>query len=179
MKRYILISMLTILLIGVTSAFAGQSFPDVTMTGQFTDENKAYLGVSSDTFKLTDIKADYVFIEAYSMYCPVCQRDAPRMNEVYETITKADPNGTVKFLGIALGNTAFEVTFYQKKFNVEFPLVRDEDYVIHKALGEIPTPTFYIVKLTGATPEILYVKEGEAEDKDALIQIVLDKTGLK
>lgn len=176
MRRFIL-TLLTLTLLA-TNALAGQSFPDITLHGKLSAEHKEYLGVTSQDFKLSDIKAEYLFIEAYSMYCPVCQRDAPRVNAVYEQIRKADPDGRVKFIGLALGNTAFEVSFYQKKYEVPFPLFKDEDYVIHKALGEVPTPTFYIVKLGNPSPEILYVKEGEAEDKDALLQAIKDTTGL-
>jgi len=160
------------------TAQAGQVFPDITMSGKLSDAQKTYLGVSSDTFTLSDIKGGYLFVEAYSMYCPVCQRDAPRLNEIYDAVTKADTEGSVKFIGIGLGNTEFEVAFYQNKYDVQFPLVVDENYVIHKALGEVATPTFYIVKL-GSSPEILYMKEGEAEDKDLLLEVIMEKTGLK
>ncbi|MDC0335288.1 TlpA family protein disulfide reductase [Pseudodesulfovibrio sp.] len=178
MKKPVLTLLMAIMVCLPTMTFAGQPFPDNSMTGQLSAENKAYLGVSSDTFKLTDIKADYVFVEAFSMYCPVCQRDAPRVNEAYEAITQADPKGTVKFLGIGLGNTAFEIKFYKDKYGVTFPLVRDENYIVHKALGEVGTPTFYLVKLSGGTSEILFKKEGEAEDKAALVQMIKDKAGL-
>ena len=177
MKRLIVTFLVMALL--VVSAQAGQMFPDVTMTGKLTDEQKTYLGVSSDTFKISDIKAQYLFIEAFSMYCPVCQRDAPHVNEVYAAVMAADPGGTVKFLGIGLGNTPFEIAFYKKKYAVPFPLVWDEDYTIHKAIGEVGTPTFYIVRLADGSRETLYMREGEAENADALLKAIKDATGLK
>ena len=170
--------LLAALLLMATSALAGQAFPNLELSGNLSQEQKDYLGVSSDTFSLTDIKAEYLFINGYSMYCPVCQRDAPRLNEAYKAISLMDSKGSVKFIGLALGNTQFEVEFYKNKYTVEFPLFKDEDYVIHKALGEVPTPIFYIVKL-GPTPEVLYIKEGEAKDKDILLQAIKEHTGLK
>ncbi|CCH49571.1 peroxiredoxin family protein [Pseudodesulfovibrio piezophilus] len=161
-----------------SSALAGQVFPNLALTGQLTPEQQAYLGVGSESIKLTDIKAEYLFIEGYSMYCPVCQRDAPAINALYKTVTEADPTGRIRFMGIGLGNTPYEIAFYKKKYTVPFPLFMDEDYVIHKQLGEIGTPTFYIIKL-GPTPEVIFKQEGEPENMDALLNAIKETTGLK
>jgi len=177
MKRISLIVFVALLL-AANVALAGDPFPDLTLNGKLSEAEKAYLGVASDSFKLSDIKGEYLFIEGYSMYCPICQRDAPRVNEVYKAVSLMDSKNSIRFLGLALGNTQFEVEFYKKKYTVEFPLFTDEDYTIHKALGEIATPTFYVVKL-GPTPEIVYYKVGEAEDKDVLLNAIKEATGLK
>lgn len=177
MKRHILMIFAVVLLM-TTTAFAAKPFPDFELTGKLTPAQKSYLGVESETIKLTDIKADYVFIEGYSMYCPICQRDAPGINDLYETVSSADPEGKIKIIGIALGNTPLETSFYAKKYNVEFPIFTDENYIIHEGLGNVGTPVFYIVKL-GSTPEMLYMHEGEAKDKAILLQALKDKAGLK
>lgn len=176
MKRLILMIFAVLLL--TTSAFAAKPFPDFDLTGKLTPGQQNYLGVETDTIKLTDIKADYVFIEGYSMYCPICQRDAPGINELYEAVKSSDPEGKIKIIGIALGNTPLEASFYAKKYNVEFPIFTDENYAIHEGLGNVGTPVFYIVKL-GPTPELLYMHEGEAKDKNMLLQALKDKAGLK
>ncbi|WP_319469706.1 redoxin domain-containing protein [uncultured Pseudodesulfovibrio sp.] len=162
-----------------SAALAGTPFPDVDLKGQLTAEQKEYLGVTTDTFKVSDIKADYLFVEAFSMYCPICQRDAPKINELYDIISKMDTAKSIKFIGLATGNTGFETAFYQKKYDVRFPLFEDADYVIHGALDEIGTPSFYVVKKTGSTLETLFFKEGEAKDKDVLLQAIKQATGLK
>lgn len=174
--RRIIIAMVALFVLA-SSAMANE-FPNLDLSGEMSADQKSYLGVNTDSFKISDIKADYLFIEAYSMYCPVCQRDAPKLNEVYKAVSLMDPNGTIKFVGLGLGNTPFEVEFYRKKYTVEFPLFMDEDYVIHKALGEVPTPTFYIVKM-GETLEVLYHREGEAKDKDVLLEAIMKHTGIK
>ncbi|QGY39626.1 redoxin domain-containing protein [Pseudodesulfovibrio cashew] len=176
MKRASLF-LLAVLVLGATCAYAGDPFPDLALGGKLDEDQRAYLGVASDSFKLSDIRAEYLFIEAYSMYCPICQRDAPHVNEAFEAIAAADKAGRIRFLGLALGNTPFEVEFYRKKYAVQFPLFGDEDYVIHKALGEVPTPAFYVVKL-GPEPEILFKKVGEAEGTEALLQAIKEHTGI-
>lgn len=150
-------------LLAMAIAAAAQSpkaFPNLELSGPLTDAQKAYLGVDVIPFRLSDIKADILFIEGYSMYCPICQQDAPALNELFQRLDKADPEGRVRVIGLGLGNTEFETTFYQNKFNVPFPLFKDEDYAIHKALDEPVAPTYYIVRASGPAPELLYKAEG-------------------
>ncbi|QJB58384.1 TlpA family protein disulfide reductase [Pseudodesulfovibrio sp. zrk46] len=165
------------LMMFATAAVAGDTFPDMKLSGKLSDAQKAYLGVTADSFNVSEIKGDYLFVEAYSMYCPICQRDAAEVNEMYAAMASVDPKSTVKFVGLAMGNTPFEVEFYRKKYEVEFPLFQDEDYSVHKALKEVGTPAFYIVKLD--TLEILFMSEGELKDKDALMETLKANTNLQ
>jgi peroxiredoxin len=152
------------ILLAMTVAAAAQSprtFPDLPLTGPLTDAQKVYLGVDANPFRLSEIKADILFIEGYSMYCPICQQDAPALNALFQRLGETDPEGRIRVIGLGLGNTEFETSFYQDKFNVPFPLIKDEDYAIHKALGEPVAPTYYIVRISGPAPELLYESEGK------------------
>lgn len=168
MKRLFLFLIITCLLASV--ATAGEIFPQATLEGKLSEAQKAYLGVTAETIQPKDIQAEYIFVEGYSMYCPICQRDAPHLNALYEAVEKEGLSKKIKMIGIALGNTPYETAFYQKKYEVQFPLFHDENYTVHKALGEVPTPTFYIVKLD--TMEVLFKKVGAAETKDALLKAI-------
>lgn len=178
MKKQLIFMTLFCFFVSVAAAWAG-GIPNLTLEDPLTPEEKSYLGVSSDTFTLTDIDADYVFIEAFSMYCPVCQRDAPHINDLFEKVSKADTAGRVKFLGLGLGNNSFEVQIYKEKYSVPFPLVNDQDYAIHTALGEVGTPTYYMIKIKDGKVEILFMQEGEAKDPGKLLQVIKDAAGIK
>ncbi len=175
MKRLTLI-LLVLALLCTAPARAGDLFPDVTLLGAMSDTQKEYLGVSTEGFKISDIKAEYVFVEVYSMYCPICQVDAPKLEDIHTKIGLTGGSDRIKFIGIGAGNTPFEIEFYRKKFSVAFPLFEDPDYIIHKALGEVGTPSFYLVKLKGGSMEILFFQEGEIKDTDGLFKILMDKT---
>jgi thiol-disulfide isomerase/thioredoxin len=111
-----------------------------------------YLGLSAkDKFRLSHIKAETVLVEIFSMYCPICQAEASRVNEIYHIIER-DPHlkGAVKLLGVGTGNTPFEVDVFKKKYEVPFPLVPDENMGVQKAFSDqIRTPTFLIVEIGG------------------------------
>jgi len=172
MKRLVLTLVALALL--ATTAMAGDIFPDLDLKGTLSKEDAAYLGITATPAKLSSIKAKYVFVEIYSMYCPICQRDAPKMDKIYHEVMAAGRDN-IKFLGIGAGNTQFEIDFYKKKFEVPFPLFEDEDFTCHKAVGGVGTPAFYLVDLE-AGRSLLFFQEGELEDEAGMLKMILDKT---
>lgn len=129
---------------------------------------RAYLGLSTnDTFRLSQIKTQLLLVEIFNMYCPICQGEAPKVNELHGLIQK-DPvlKAKVRFIGIGIGNTPFEVDVFRKKFGVSFPLVPDESFSTEKISKErIRTPTFLILDLRDAGgPKVIGVQVGRIQD---------------
>jgi thiol-disulfide isomerase/thioredoxin len=112
----------------------------------------SYLGITAGkNFTVSQIAGDVIIVEIFSMYCPICQREAPKVNEMHQLVEK-DPalKGKFKILGVGTGNTPFEVEVFRKKFDVTFPLVSDENYTLEKAFSDrLRTPTFVVVKKAG------------------------------
>lgn len=108
-------------------------------------DEKRYLGVQDEkTFKLSDLKAETIIVQVFSMYCPICQAEAPHVNRLFELI-QSNPQlkDKVKFLGIGTGNTPFEVDVFRNKYDVKFPLLPDDGFAVQKAFSEnVRTPTF-------------------------------------
>ena len=90
----------------------GGVLPDILLDAPKDAGDHSYLGLSwwSRPFKIPAIKARVVIIEIFSMYCPYCQAEAPKVNTLYEKI-EADPalKGRIKVIGIGVGNSAYEV----------------------------------------------------------------------
>ena len=105
-----------------------------------------YLGITinnGESFKMTDINADILLIELFSMYCPFCQEEAPLINELYELMRSLPDDGPkVKLIGIGAGNSEIEVNHFRTTFDVEFPLFPDKDLSKYKALSGEGTPGF-------------------------------------
>lgn len=161
---------------------AGASMPEIVLKAPASEEARAYLGLKGGgDFKLSDIAAEVVVIEIFSMYCPYCQKDAPVLNAMFRKI-EADPalKGKVKLIGIGAGNSAFEVEYFQKHYEVPFPLFPDGDFKIHKVLGEVRTPYFITVRLApNAAPRVTYSKLGGAPNADELLDRLLQGSGIK
>jgi len=146
------------------------------------DQNaKNYLGVTGEgSFTISQIKAQVVIIEIFNMYCNNCQREAPRVNELYQAVGK-NPNqkGKIKMIGIGVGNTPLEVEVFRKTYGVPFPLFPDEDYSIHKATGEVRTPYFIGVKINAdGSLSVFHTKEGGFQDPAQFLKQLVAASGL-
>jgi hypothetical protein len=107
-------------------------------------DEKNYLGLSGNGyFRISQIKGKALIIKVLNIYCPICQSTATSMTEVYHMIQN-DPElrDQIKMIGIFVGNSANEVDFFKESYRIPFPVFADEDFKIHKALGEVRTPYF-------------------------------------
>ena len=144
---------------------------------------REYLGIgdNSTEFTVSDIKADVVIVEIFSMYCPHCQRSAPDVNKLYEAIEK-DPKlkNRVKVLGIGIGNTSYEIEFFRKKYSIPFPLIPDGEFVLYKKIGVKRTPYFIGVKLAeDKKARVFYSKPGGFDDYRKFLDDMIRLSGLK
>jgi hypothetical protein len=103
------------------------------------------------------------------------------VNELYSGIQKRkDLKDKLKVIGIGAGNTSFEVDFFQKKYEVPFPLFPDEDLSIHKVLGEVRTPYFIGVKINDdGSNQVFYSKLGGFKDSEQFLDLMVKLSGLK
>lgn len=160
----------------------GESFPDIAFVMPDKPFDKDYLGLKGkNIFKLSQVKADVVILEVFSMYCPYCQREAPIVNQLYDMINKrTDIKNRVKIIGVGVGNTPFEVGIFKNQYNIQFPLVSDESFAIHKAVGEVRTPHFFVVKInTDGSSSIIYSKTGSIQDPNQFLDMIVQDSGLK
>jgi len=165
-----------------STPLVGSSFPEIALSVPEKTIEKEYLGLSGKNFfKLSQIKADIVIVEIFSMYCPYCQREAPNVNELYRLINeRADLKDRIKIIGIGAGNTPFEVDVFRNQYNVPFPLFSDESFSVHKSVGEVRTPHFFIIRINAdGSNKIVYSKVGSIQDPNRFIEMIINETGLK
>jgi thiol-disulfide isomerase/thioredoxin len=140
-----------------------------TLPAPGSAQEQAYLGLNSmESFKIPNIKADFVVVEFMSVYCPHCLASAPTMNRIYRTIQGDSSLSDIKMIAIAISNEKNEVQAYRKKFNIQFPILLDENAAISASMGGLATPTTMIVSTDGA--KVLYSHTGVIQDPDAFIK---------
>jgi thiol-disulfide isomerase/thioredoxin len=146
-------------------------------------ETQKYLGITkTGSFKVSDIRADIVIVEIFSMYCPYCQADAPNVNELYKLIQKDSAlKKKIRIVGIGTGNTPFEVAVFRKKYDVKFPLFPDEEFRVQKISSEpIRTPTFVTLKKQGDRGFAVHDTHiGESKEASSFLKKILDAGPLK
>jgi thiol-disulfide isomerase/thioredoxin len=140
-----------------------------------------YLGLSGEGFfTIPQIKAKVVIVEIFSMYCPHCQWEAPKVNELYWAVEKdSDLKGQIKIIGIGAGNSSYEVGIFRENYQIPFPLFPDEDFIIHEAVGQVRTPYFIGVKINAdGSHTVFYSKEGGFEEPHQFLKSILTLSGL-
>jgi len=160
----------------------GSTLPAMKLSKPLEAGDLKYLGLSgSGTFSVDDIKTQAVIIQIFSMYCPYCQKEAPNVNRLFGLIEN-NPNlkGKIKIIGIGAGNSPFEVAAFKKKYKVEFALIPDSDFKIHKIVGEVRTPYFMVVKMDGPKkPEVVFSKLGAQGSIETFLSDVVKLADVK
>ena len=158
--------------------------PDITLTVPDNPKHIQYLGLSGDggtPFKISEIDADILMIELFSMYCPYCQKAAPTINELYEKMEQAKrPDLKLVMIGIGANNTDLEVETFRKGFDIAFPLFSDPDMAVYKSLTDAGTPTFIGCKKGEESNSLIfYRKSGGFKDPDKFFENLINRSGLK
>ena len=160
----------------------GESLPMIKLIKPKEASELKYLGLSgSGEFSVDSVKAQAIILQVFSMYCPYCQKDAPNVNRLFGLIeNNPELKGKIKIIGIGAGNTPFEVNTFRKRYQVEFALVPDADFSAHKLLGEVRTPYFIVVKMSGPKkPEVVYSRLGAHDDVEAFLSEVVKLADVK
>ena len=156
--------------------------PDVMLPVPGDGTHRDYLNLSDNrkTFSIGQLQADAVIIEIFSMYCPFCQREAPRVNLLFDLI-QSDPQlrQRLKMIGIGVGNSAYEVDYFRKSYDIAFPLFPDEDFKIHKRFGQVRTPFFIGIRLApGKKPVVFHTQLGGFVSPRAFLNQIVKLGGL-
>lgn len=125
----------------------GDHFPNISLTGPFCLEDKKYLGLSDrKVHSLSCIRAGFILVNCFSIYCPVCQAHAVKFNQLHDLVQRDNfISINMKMIGIGMGNNSKEIAYFKKYFNISYPLIPDSDFKIHKALKETRTPLVVII----------------------------------
>lgn len=148
---------------------ADKSLSKIILNLNNDPSTQKYLGLQQNKpFPISHIQAEMILIEVFSLYCPICQKQAPVSNKIYRYIQQnPELSKNIKMIGIGAGNNQKEVSVFRETFRVPFPLFSDPDFAIHKTLGEPRTPATILATKTG---KILSFHSGVIEDVEGFIE---------
>ena len=159
----------------------GGRLPVINLPIPKNPDEKMYLGLSGDGFfKIQQIKANAVLIKIFNLYCTVCQSTASAMAELYHQIENhPELKEKMKLIGIGAGNSLYEVEIFKQTHHIPFPIFPDEDYRIHKVLGEVRTPFFIATKMNrDGSYEIVHTHLGALTEVPVFFDLMLEAYGI-
>lgn len=156
----------------------GEKFPGLSLQIPQKMEERQYLKVEQGPFKLSQVDAEVLIVQIFSIYCPHCQKEAPTIKELHRTLLESpELKSRIKLLAIGAGNSEYEVNAYRNLYKTEYPLISDADYSIHKRLGEVRTPYYFVLWKKPDGIKVVYSKLGSIGDPNAFIQLISARTG--
>ena len=123
----ILLSMSCSLVYAGMGVAPGSTLPEFEIEMPSLPEMRAYLGIKGEgAFSLSQIPADLIVVEFFSIFCHTCHQNAPIANQLYRSIKEdKELSKNIKMIGIGLASKSKEIAVYKEKFKVEFPLLPD------------------------------------------------------
>ena len=149
---------------GATPVSSGVTFPAPADARQ-----RQYLGLSAgaETFGLADVKADWLVVEVFDMYCHICQQSAPALRRLHDAVQKAGVGDRVRFLGVGLGNSPLEARAFARRFKFPFPAVPDRENQLRKLFPRLRASTLLVFHRQGDARQLFTRHDGLLRKKDA------------
>jgi len=157
----------------------GDMFPDLKLSLPQKMEEREYLKIDRGPFMLSEVDSEVLIVQIFSIYCHICQKEAQNVNSLFSAMTSnSEVNSRIKLVAIGAGNSPFEVNAFRELFKVRFPLIPDGDFSVHKKLGEVRTPYFFVLLKKPTGRLVVFSKAGTIENPDAFLESVCDRTGV-
>ncbi len=161
-----------------TQPVKGMILPPISLPIPRATEEKVYLGLSGDGhFRISQIGAKAVIITLLSLHCSTCGMTAAEVKDLFYRIESyPDLKGKMKLIGIGAGNTRHEVEIFKRTYQIPFPVpvFPDEDFRIHKALGDVRIPFYIAVKIGALNKhEIVHTHLGGITEGESFFNLML------
>ncbi len=147
----------------------GSQLPEFALQMPNSSDVAKYLGLeNAKTFSISQIPAKLTVVEFFSVICPVCHRQAPRANRIFNFIKSDEQLGKdIKMIAIGLGNKPNQIRVYARNFKVVFPLFADSEKKILEKTKVENIPLTVVVDKTG---KVLTSHLGVIKDLDRFLR---------
>lgn len=137
------------------SGSAGQLAADFTLKS-----------LEGQEFKLSSFRGkNPVYLVFWATWCPYCVKEIPNLKELY---AKLAPKG-LKILAINIGynDPLLRVQTFQKKYELPYPILYDNEAVVSRQYGVIGVPFSVLIDRGG---KVVYRSNGTPESLEAFVE---------
>jgi peroxiredoxin len=127
--------------------------------------------VAGNTFRLSDQRGKVVLLDFWSTICEPCKAEFPHLRAMYDT----ERAKGLLVVGVAMDGpeTVADVTSFVKRFELDFPVVTDEDSRIASLYN--PKKSMPLSVLIDRAGRIVAVREGYNPGDEKLVAADVEK----
>ena len=127
--------------------------------------------VAGKTFRLSDQRGKVVLLDFWSTFCEPCKAEFPHLRAMYD----ADREKGLLVVGVAMDGpeTVADVTSFVKRFELDFPIVTDDDSRIASLYN--PKKSMPLSVLIDRGGHIVAVREGYNPGDEKLVAADVEK----
>ena len=133
----------------------GELAPDITGTT-----------LDGETLSLSELRGELVLVNVFASWCGPCRAETPHLVEVFNEVD----NEGIEFVGLNLSESSDAVSIFKDEFDINFPLLLNEDGRLTEVYQPIGLPTSWFIDSDGV---VRYVFAGPMT-KDMLTGILED-----
>jgi len=141
---------LLLLVVMTLSTHAGET-PDIS--GQLLTENPdrppapdfEIPDIDGKLRRLSDYRGKVVVLNFWATWCPPCREEMPAMQHAWEQVR----NENIVIVAVNIGETADEIFTFTGDYDVDFPLLMDQDSAVVQQWPIQGLPTTYVIDPEG------------------------------
>jgi hypothetical protein len=179
-KRLILVLLVAALGIALFLPIQGEEFPDLLLQTPMSKEGRAYLGLApaEKNFRLSDINADMLLIEAVNTMCIHCRESAKNVELLFNSINTQNAEVGIKTFSLFYHDEESAVMRSRKHFPSSYPRIADPMGMLAQS-GNVVVPTLYVIRLNkdGGAHTLVHMKRGRLDTPGSMKWTVLLRNG--
>lgn len=121
-----------------------------------------------------DGEADLVVLTFFDLYCVACQQSAENFSAAHARIRAEFPETAIRITGVGIGDTEFELSVFQRRYNLPYPSIPDPGKDFEKPFLIKGTPTVLVFSRRGEDCVEIFRCEGRfrASDLENLLETI-------
>jgi peroxiredoxin len=123
--------------------------------------------LNGGTFRLSDYRGRYVWINFWATWCPPCRAEMPDIEKVW----KEEQGGDLVLVAVDFGEDRATVDAFIKKLGLTFPVALDSSGQLTTNYRVVGLPTHFFIDKDGILREIRIGLMSEASMRDKLARL--------